>query len=182
MATVGGYHGSDGNGYHDSGRQREHTLSENVKPDFPVPQATKAQEALVGFWWTSLLLKKKAQKFFKDLGSSEAHFNLLATLRAADGPLTQSELSERLLVDKSNTSGLLDRMEAAGVLRRNKVDGDRRSYHITLTDRGRKLVETLDAQYTGMVDKAMADFAEVEKAELVRLTRKLRVALLALDV
>ena len=146
--------------------------------DLPMPLPNKQQEALVSFWWTSAMLKKISRRFFRENYSSEAHFNLLATLMRSDGPTTQNELSQKLLVDKSNITGLLDKLEALGQIKRNKVSGDRRSYHVTLTEAGRELVEGLDVLYAEMVEQVMSVFTEEECEQFVSLTRKLRISLI----
>ena len=72
----------------------------------------------------------------------------------------------------------LDKLEALSQIQRNKVPGDRRSYHITLTDTGREFVEGLDVLYSDMVRQVMSDFTEEECQQLVSLTRKLRISLI----
>ena len=146
--------------------------------DLPLPQPDKQHEAIVSFWWTSAMLKKVSRRFFRENYSSEAHFNLLVTLRRVDGPMTQNELSHKLLVDKSNITGLLDKLEALGQIKRNKVAGDRRSYHVTLTKSGHELVDGLDVLYSEMVQDVMSDFTEEECEQLASLTRKLRISLI----
>jgi len=146
--------------------------------DLPLPLPNKRHEALVSFWWTSAMLKKISRRFFRENYSSEAHFNLLITLMRSDGPMTQNELSQKLLVDKSNITGLLDKLEALGQIKRNKVPGDRRSYHVTLTKAGHELVEGLDGLYSEMVEQVMSVFTEEECEQFVSLTRKLRISLI----
>jgi len=143
-----------------------------------MPQPDKRHEALISFWWTSMMLKKVSRRFFRENYSSEAHFNLLATLQRSEYPLTQNDLSEKLLVDKSNITGLLDKLEAVGQIKRNKVPGDRRSYHITLTKAGSEFVEGLGAVYSEMVGKVMSAFTEGQCDELIELTRRLRISLI----
>ena len=125
-----------------------------------------------------MMLKKVSRRFFRDNYSSEAHFNLLATLRKSEEPLTQNDLSQKLLVDKSNITGLLDKLEAVGQIKRNKVPGDRRSYHVTLTKAGTEFVEGLDALYSEMVEQVMSVFTNQQCDELIELTRKLRISLI----
>ena len=152
--------------------------------ELPLFIMDEGREAMVAFWWTSTLLKKVARRFFRRHGSSEAQFNLMMALKYArgptsssDGPLTQNELSRRLLVDKSNITGLLDRLEALGLIRRNDVANDRRSYHISLTDAGREMAERLEGPYEETIAAVMSTFGPEERRELIRLTRKLREAL-----
>jgi DNA-binding MarR family transcriptional regulator len=91
--------------------------------------------------------------------------------------LTQNDLSRRLLVDKANVTGLVNRLERSGLIRRNEVPGDRRRYHITLTGKGRRLIDRVDRRYFDAVAAIMSGLTPREHAELVSLTRKMRAGL-----
>ena len=65
--------------------------------------------------------------------------------------MSQRELSDLLVVDRSNVTGLLDRMEKAGWVRRDDNPGDRRVYRVSLTAAGRKLWERVCPLYMGTV-------------------------------
>ena len=151
-------------------------MAETANSDFPMTFPNQTHEALIRFWWASTVLKRFSRRFFASLGSSEAQFNLLIALAQANGPMTQNELSHALLVDKSNITGLLDRMEKSGLTQRNSVAGDRRSHHVTLTAAGRNLVEELRTTYSLVIAKIMESFTPDEQETLIRLTAKLRTA------
>lgn len=131
-------------------------------------------EGLMTVWWTGVLLKKEASRLFKDHLSSEAQFNVLMAIKYADGKLTQKDLSDKLLVDKSNVTGLIDRLEKSGFLCRKKVPEDRRSYHVELTTVGARLVDELDERYMDRVGEIMSEFSHAEVNELMRLMGKIK--------
>ncbi|MBN1522287.1 MAG: MarR family transcriptional regulator [Candidatus Aureabacteria bacterium] len=135
---------------------------------------SKAHEALISVWWTGILLKKESKKFFRPYIASEAQFNVLMILKYADKNFTQNDLSERLLVDKSNVTGLIDNMEKTHFIQRNRVKGDRRSYHISLTKKGKNLIDKLDKIYQKKVGEIMASLDERDCDDIIRLTKKLR--------
>ena len=54
-------------------------------------------------------------------------------------PLSVTELSRRLELDPATLSRLLRRLEAAGLVRRDRNPADERSLAVALTDRGRDL-------------------------------------------
>jgi DNA-binding MarR family transcriptional regulator len=56
------------------------------------------------------------------------------------GPLTQRELSRQLKCTPRNVTGLVDALEAAGLVARRPHPTDRRATLATLTDDGRALV------------------------------------------
>lgn len=157
-------------------------MSKYVNVDIPMDFADRSHEALVSVWWTSTLLKKLSRRFFKVGGTSEAQFNLMMALKYSSKPLTQQELSDKLMVDKSNVTGLLDRLAIAGFIRRKKVASDRRRYHVELTAAGRKRIGKLDSSYAAKVASIMSGFTSKQQDELIALTRKLRVALAESDL
>lgn len=142
--------------------------------DIPLEFKVLAHEALMNIWWTGTLLKRSARRFFKDTPFTEAEFNLLIVLRHSDWPLSQNDLSTRLLVDKSNVTNLIDRLQRAGMIQRNPVAGDRRRYHITLTDTGRRQIDQFDPTYHAMVRQVMSRLDDDEYRTLIQLTRKVR--------
>ncbi|MFY8001942.1 MAG: MarR family winged helix-turn-helix transcriptional regulator [Candidatus Kapaibacteriota bacterium] len=142
--------------------------------ELPIRLNDKPHEALMSVWWTSLMLKKISTKIFQPELASEAQFNILVLLKEANKPMTQNDLSRKLLVDKSNITGLLDRLEKQGLLVRTSVEGDRRSYHIELTREGRRVVNKLDKRYTSAVESVMNELSPEEHEVLINLTKKVR--------
>jgi DNA-binding MarR family transcriptional regulator len=138
-------------------------------------------EALMGIWWTGILLRKQAKHFFSNFLSSEAQFNIMMALKYSEKPLTQNELGEQLLVDKSNITGLLDRMEKAGLLRRKNVPDDRRCYHIELTNAGRKILDKVEQPYRNHVKKLMAIFSKDEIGDITRYMTRLQNSVVAAE-
>ncbi len=72
------------------------------------------------------------------IGLSVPQCDVLATLTEREG-VNQQELAQRLYVTKGNISGLIDRLETAGLVERRATAGDRRSHAIFLTAEGREL-------------------------------------------
>jgi DNA-binding MarR family transcriptional regulator len=77
-------------------------------------------------------------------GSHPGEGAILANL-AAGGPASQQELSERLRVNRTIMVRLVDRLEAAGLVRRDRNPRDRRSYALVLTARGRQMLRAMEA-------------------------------------
>ena len=74
---------------------------------------------------------------------SVAYFAVLQALWDKEG-LNISDLGDRAHLEKSTMTSLIDRMEGAGLLRREDHPTDRRAYRICLTARGKELEEKLD--------------------------------------
>lgn len=123
---------------------------------------------------TGIMLKNAARQFFRNRPTTEVQFTVLMLLKHTNHPVTQKELSEWLLVDKSNLTGLVDRMESAGHLKRNKTEKDRRSYHLELTPAAEALLEELERPYRELLNSMMGDFSVEELLQIVRLMNKLQ--------
>ena len=141
--------------------------------EFPETE-TREQQALMGVWHVGQLLKIQARRFFREYLSCEMQFNIMLLLKHADHPMNQQELSEKLLVDKSNLTGVAGRMEAAGLLIRRVDPLDSRAYQLELTSRGRKILEHVEMPYRAEVKKVMADFSPAELSMLIRLMERMR--------
>lgn len=59
--------------------------------------------------------------------------------------MTNGELAERLQVRHHSVVGLVNRLEAQGLIVREQGGNDRREFYITLTERGAELLERLAA-------------------------------------
>jgi DNA-binding MarR family transcriptional regulator len=60
-----------------------------------------------------------------------------------DGPRSMSDLAESLACDASNVTGLIDRLEARGLVERKSVPKDRRMRMLAVTSAGTKLFQRL---------------------------------------
>ncbi len=122
----------------------------------------KEHEALMGLWWSGVLLKRESKKFFKGRAFSESQFNVLMSLKYADRDLSQQDLSRRLLVDKSNLTDLIDTLEELDFVRRRKEPQDRRFHRLELTEKGRMFLQGIEPAYWELVHRIMSVFREDE--------------------
>jgi MarR family transcriptional regulator, organic hydroperoxide resistance regulator len=65
-------------------------------------------------------------------------------LRFLDEPRPMGELAALMRCDNSNLTGIVDRLEDRGLVRRTAAEGDRRVKLIALTEQGRELREQLN--------------------------------------
>lgn len=79
-----------------------------------------------------------ASRHIRSLRLTPSQFDIIATLGDTDG-LTCSELSAHTLVTKGTLTGVLDRLLAKGLIRRDSVKGDRRCVKIRLTEKGERM-------------------------------------------
>jgi DNA-binding MarR family transcriptional regulator len=104
---------------------------------------------------TAGLLLRESRGLFKPYGLTDAQFNVINVLATQADGVSQRELSDILVVDRSNITGLIDRMGQAGLVRREAVPGDRRVYSIRITAKGRRLWEKVNPIYEAAVIAAV---------------------------
>ncbi len=110
---------------------------------------------------------REGTRLFKPLGLTVAQYNVLNVLAGnpENGGLSQRELSDELVVDRSNVTGLLDRMEKAGWVRRADDPADRRIYRVHLTPEGRRLWEKTSPLYAAVVAQVAQGLTERQTRE-----------------
>ena len=74
---------------------------------------------------------------------SMAAFNVLSVIAGDPEPLQPSTVAERMMVTRATVTGLLDSLEARGLLRRAPHERDGRSRTVSLTSAGRRVVDRL---------------------------------------
>lgn len=92
-----------------------------------------------------------------------------ALLQLADA-LPMHELAAELGCDNSNVTGLVDRLEARGLVARQESPTDRRVRHVVLTAAGRRLRQRLLSR----VGQPILDLTRLEDDEQVQLLELLR--------
>lgn len=111
---------------------------------------------------TSSVMVKESHRIFRPHGLTDAQFNVLNVLGPNAAGLSQRELSDVLIVDRSNITNMLDRMEQNGWVQRSDHPADRRIYVVTLTPAGRKLWQKVRPEYLAGVAAVTAGFTEAE--------------------
>lgn len=118
-----------------------------------------------------------------DLAAAElpplAWYDVLWTLeQAEDGRLRMADLAQRVLVTRSNLTRLVDRIEGAGLLRREHCAEDRRGFYAVLSEEGRQLRQRMWPVYRASLNRHVEGFVdERERAVLQAVFTRMRAAL-----
>jgi DNA-binding MarR family transcriptional regulator len=83
--------------------------------------------------------RQHSQSLKRRYGVTAAQLSLLKILEKL-GEQTHSELSEKLYLRGSTTTGIIDRLERRGLVKRRRSRSDRRLVRIELADAGRRLL------------------------------------------
>ncbi|HVA52953.1 MAG TPA: MarR family transcriptional regulator [Acidimicrobiales bacterium] len=107
-----------------------------------------------------------------------AWFGVLLELRqSADGRLKMSQMADAIVHSTGGTTRLIDRLEAARLVRREHCPNDRRSIFVAITDEGNaKLDEALGVHLDYLNDHLGARLDSAEREQLTGLLSKLNVA------
>ena len=114
----------------------------------------------------------------KELFASEditpQQFNILRILRGSHPqPLSTLQIRERMLDKMSDTSRIVDRLIAKGLVKKGICKTDRRLVDVMITEKGKKMLERLDERQDEL-DNIMGNLSEKEAATLSELLDKIR--------
>jgi DNA-binding MarR family transcriptional regulator len=118
---------------------------------------------------------REGQRLFRSHGLTAAQYNVLSALAPAPAEgISQRALGDLLVVDRSNVTGLVDRMEKAGWVRRADDPDDRRVYRVQLTAAGRRLWSEVSPRYAQVVGQVTAELGEAQARATLKVLQKLR--------
>ena len=107
----------------------------------------------------------------KPFGLRKVEYSLLM-LVLANGPLSPKRLAQALALSAPNLTLLLDRLQARGLLLRERSLVDRRSQNVVLTDEGQRIAQASAAATPPMEQALFERLSPAEHAMLVELLRK----------
>jgi MarR family transcriptional regulator, organic hydroperoxide resistance regulator len=94
-----------------------------------------AREAWGLFWRIFMEDKRRRWTILSEMGLSPQQSMALSTLKPGE-PKPMSALADALHCDNSNVTGIVDRLEAAGLAERRPSERDRRVKAVVLTEKG----------------------------------------------
>ena len=87
-------------------------------------------------------------------------------------PVSQREISDHLGLDASDVVGVLDILEAAHMVQRQRDPRDRRRHAVVLTERGEAAARHFAVLRERATDRALADLDDDERRQLVELLNR----------
>ncbi len=139
----------------------------NRLPRSPSPRS----RALIQLLRTAETLWNASRVLFARWDLSPSQFNVLNLLHQAPAGMSQTHLSRALLTHRSNVTGLVDRLEQRGLVKRLEMAGDRRSYRVVLTPAGARLMREIVPTYYHAVEEVWGD-ADPNRVGAVAATMK----------
>ena len=116
-------------------------------------------------------LHAELRPVFESAGLSDGDFDVLAALRRSGEPfaLTPGQLAETTMITSGTVTKRVDRLAAAGLVTRERVEHDGRVRRIARTSSGRRLVDEVLERHVANEERLLAGFSDIERARLARL-------------
>jgi DNA-binding MarR family transcriptional regulator len=131
------------------------------------------QKSIINLIYTFNWVNEKLNRSFEPFDITQQQFNILRILRGAGEPLSTLQIRQRMLDKMSDTSRIVDRLVKKGLVKKSTCREDRRLVDVLLTDKGKKLLQTMD----GLNEEMEAVFkylSEDEARQLNKLLDKIR--------
>jgi MarR family transcriptional regulator, lower aerobic nicotinate degradation pathway regulator len=129
--------------------------------------------------WAAENAQEVANRAVDPLGLTVKHFGVMTFLRHETEPggegglLSQQAIGERLRIDRTTMVSLIDDLERAGYVKRERNPEDRRAYVIKLTAAGRRAQARAEEAVDAHALQFFGRLSEAERQELHRLLARL---------
>ncbi len=131
------------------------------------------QKMIINLIYTCNWLNEKLKVFFDREDITQQQFNILRILRGADIALSTSQIRQRMLDKMSDTSRIVDRLVVKGLVKKIICPADKRMVDVSITSKGKKLLEKMDAMENEF-DSLVASLSAEDAMALNLLLDKMR--------
>lgn len=140
------------------------------------PLQNPAYEVAMNIRLTGNLLAKEGDRVLRPLGLTDSQFNVLLLLayHSPTGEMNQTVLGNMLLVNRSNVTGLIDRMEQAGWVKRSSHNVDRRINLIRITRKGQNLLTRAEKVYFDHLSAILEKLMNKDQRQICRILERFR--------
>jgi MarR family transcriptional regulator for hemolysin len=141
-------------------------MATKPSPDTPVTEF--AGQLFFRIWRASHV---RAADVLGTVGLTPALFSLLNVIGAREGAI-QQELGAAMGIDRTTMVLLIDQLEDAGLAKRQPSARDRRAREISITPKGRRLLQRARRKIAEAEDEVLAGLNAKERGELMTLLRR----------
>jgi MarR family transcriptional regulator, organic hydroperoxide resistance regulator len=150
-------------------------IGEEIKQIRPFHSA--AHEAVVSVLRTAALLQRQIALVVERGGVTIQQYNVLRILRGAgESGLPTLAIRDRMIEEAAGITRLLDKLESAGYVVRERSTPDRRQVLCHITATGLELLAGLDEPVDAVNDAAVSTLDKAEQAKLAELLGAVRAA------
>lgn len=109
----------------------------------------------------------------RELGLTPPQFDVIATLGNTEG-MSMKDIADATLVTKGTLTGIVDRLEKKGFVRREVPPDNRRSFTVVLTPEGEALFQNTFPKHIAYLQPRFEQLTLAELKQLQSLLKKLR--------
>ncbi|MBV6522574.1 MAG: hypothetical protein MNPFHGCM_02722 [Gemmatimonadaceae bacterium] len=131
---------------------------------------SRREELVLALLKSAAVARRPATKVAESRGLSLAQYNVLRILRAAgDAGLPTLAIRERMVEEAAGITRLINKLERAGFVRRDRSESDRRCVLCRLTDQGVAMLDQLDDPIVEANEGALRILSDADVDQLQRL-------------
>ena len=109
-----------------------------------------------------MMVQKKLMEQLKDTGLTLGQPKVLDYLKDHDGA-SQKEIAAGCLIEAGSLTSILNRMEEKGLIERKMLNGTRRTFHIFMTESGKKNQKLVEETFEKIEETALNNVSEEEQ-------------------
>ena len=109
-----------------------------------------------------MTVQKKLMEQLKDTGLTLGQPKVLDYLKDHDGA-SQKEIAAGCLIEAGSLTSILNRMEEKGLIERKMLNGNRRTFHIFMTESGKKNQKLVEETFEKIEETALNNISEEEQ-------------------
>lgn len=141
------------------------------------PFESLEQEAILNILRTSDVFHNQFGKLFREFNLTPSQYNVLRILRGEGKPMPSLEIADRMVQVVPAITGLIDRLQAQNLVKRNRCTEDRRIVYVEITSKALSLLKEIDEPDINLHRKLIGHLNSDELTELSRLLEKARAPL-----
>ena len=156
--------------------RRSIALQDEIKQTRPF--RSSAEEVVVSILRTAAVMQRHLSQVVEAHGITIQQYNVLRILRGAgDAGLPTLAIRDRMVEEAAGITRLLDKLESAGHVVRERCTPDRRQVLCHITPKGASVVAALDGPMDAANQRAGSNLDEEESTQVVELLGAIRAAL-----
>lgn len=131
------------------------------------------QEAALSILRAADLIMQDGSAILKPFDLTGPQFNVLRILRGSPDGLSCGQIAERMINKDPDVTRLLDRMEARGLIVRERSDMDRRVINSCISEAGRDLLQQADPAIRQMHERQFQGMTERQMSQIIKLVEQI---------
>ena len=119
-----------------------------------------------------MLVQKSLMDQIKDTGLTIGQPKILDYLKEHDGS-NQKEIARACFLEAGSLTTILNKMEEKGLIERRMLNGNRRSFHIFMTEGGKRKQQMVDKAFKEIEQKALSGILEEEYERFLNIYKRI---------